>query len=254
MRVPRRSAGLWILSTALVGGAAAAQMFDLPKLPRPPQYGNVLIDRLSTAAGEKAVGFSHWLHRSRYACRVCHFELGFAMQANATEITETQNRGGEYCGACHDGEVAFGHSEENCGKCHSGDADGSNRRFAELAELPAAPFGNGIDWSQAVEKGKIEPRASLEDGYEPLPAQRDLELEAEWTMIPPAVFPHGRHQAWHDCAECHPAPFNVKKKTTEHFEMRYILEGKFCGLCHLKVAFPLDDCRRCHPRMKERRR
>jgi len=31
--------------------------------------------------------------------------------------------------------------------------------------------------------------------------------------------------------------------------MQYILETKFCGACHLTVAFPLDDCLRCHPGM-----
>lgn len=241
-----------MVSMVLLSGVAAGQLFELPKLPPPPQYGNLLIDRLSAAGAQKAVGFSHWLHRTRYACRVCHFELGFAMEANATEITEELNRRGEYCGACHDGETAFGHTEENCHKCHSGDADSSNRRFAELRELPRAPFGNEIDWGRALREGMIEPLPSLEEGYEPLPFARDLELEANWAMVPPAVFPHDEHQAWHDCAECHPAPFNVKKKTTEHFEMRFILEGKFCGLCHLKVAFPLDDCRRCHPEMRSR--
>ena len=34
--------------------------------------------------------------------------------------------------------------------------------------------------------------------------------------------------------------------------MKYILEGKFCGVCHLNVAFPLDDCQRCHPDMHDR--
>ena len=48
---------------------------------------------------------------------------------------------------------------------------------------------------------------------------------------------------------CHPDVFNIKKKTTEHFEMRFILEGRFCGACHLTVAFPLNDCMRCHPAM-----
>jgi hypothetical protein len=28
-------------------------------------------------------------------------------------------------------------------------------------------------------------------------------------------------------------------------------EGKFCGACHLKVAFPLLDCQRCHTKSTE---
>ncbi len=83
-----------------------------------------------------------------------------------------------------------------------------------------------------------------------MPFAKRLKLEARWAMIPAAYFPHAEHQQWLDCANCHPDVFNIKKKTTEHFEMQYILEGKFCGLCHLRVAFPLNECKRCHPDMR----
>jgi hypothetical protein len=29
--------------------------------------------------------------------------------------------------------------------------------------------------------------------------------------------------------------------------MDFIVSGKFCGVCHLTVAFPVQDCKRCHP-------
>jgi c(7)-type cytochrome triheme protein len=76
---------------------------------------------------------------------------------------------------------------------------------------------------------------------------KELILESEWHNIPNAVFPHKAHTAWLDCNNCHPDPFNIKKKTTKHFEMRFILEGQFCGVCHMTVAFPMQDCKRCHP-------
>ena len=28
--------------------------------------------------------------------------------------------------------------------------------------------------------------------------------------------------------------------------MSRILKREFCGVCHLTVAFPMDDCKRCH--------
>jgi c(7)-type cytochrome triheme protein len=28
-------------------------------------------------------------------------------------------------------------------------------------------------------------------------------------------------------------------------------DGKYCGVCHGKVAFPLTTCARCHPEMAE---
>lgn len=69
------------------------------------------------SGSSKAVVFSHWRHRARYSCRVCHYELGFELQANATPITEEDNRNGEFCGACHL-TVAF--PLDDCVRCHPG--------------------------------------------------------------------------------------------------------------------------------------
>ena len=80
--------------------------------------------------------------------------------------------------------------------------------------------------------------------------KKELDIPANWALIPPAAFPHDKHMQWLDCGDCHPGIFNVKVKSTMHFEMRYILEGKFCGVCHLNVAFPLHNCKRCHPGMR----
>ena len=43
-------------------------------------------------------------------------ELEMSMQANGTGITEKDVREGRYCGACHDGNTAFGVME--CTRCH----------------------------------------------------------------------------------------------------------------------------------------
>ncbi|RMF83155.1 MAG: hypothetical protein D6739_07600 [Nitrospirae bacterium] len=231
--------------------ARAASYFKLPPLPPPALYGNLLIDRISSASGVKPVAFSHWIHRARYTCRVCHVELGFAMEVNTTEITEARCRKGEYCGACHDGKEAFGHTKKECGHCHSGDIATEADRFpAFAAKMPKAPYGNQIDWVRALKEGRIHPKRTLRaEPYRPIRYDSKLLLEAEWSMIPPAYFPHAEHNLWLDCANCHPAIFNVKKKTTKHFSMTYNLKGRFCGLCHLRVSFPLDDCQRCHPGM-----
>jgi len=203
----------------------------------------------------KAVRFSHWVHRIKYTCRVCHLELDFAMAVNETGITEDDNLNGLYCGACHDGKRAFGHTKENCSRCHTGDIRSDEKSFREFSSrMPKTDYGNGIDWSMALKRGFIDPRSSLTPGVEPMRFGKFLKLEAEWSMVPPAYFPHREHEAWLDCANCHPDIFNVKKKTTKHFSMRYILEKKFCGVCHMNVAFPLDDCRRCHPEINGGRR
>ena len=76
-----------LLLLGLLLGAAPmtlAQYFDLPPLPEPWEFGNVLITRQSETRTEAPVLFSHWSHRLHHACRVCHFELGFAVKANET--------------------------------------------------------------------------------------------------------------------------------------------------------------------------
>lgn len=255
-----RSSGFGWLALAVVlwtsvPAAAQRSFFDLPPAPPPDEFGNLLLNRLSGSAGEKAVGFSHWSHRTRYACRVCHFELRFEMRKNASEISEEANQSGEFCGACHDGETAFGHTEKNCSRCHTGTAAGKRqafKKFRKQKKLPASPFGNKIDWVKAEDLGLIEPVASiLEEDFEPIGYDESFEIPAAWTLIPPADFSHRVHLRWLECSNCHPDVFDIEIKGTQHFLMKNILTGKFCGACHMNVAFPLDDCRRCHPGMRQ---
>lgn len=82
------------------------------------EYGDVLINNYSDAAGMRPVVFPHWFHRIRFRCKVCHADLGFKMEAGGNEIDMLKIIDGEYCGACHNGEVAW--SVENCDVCHTG--------------------------------------------------------------------------------------------------------------------------------------
>ncbi|MHB8845446.1 MAG: c(7)-type cytochrome triheme domain-containing protein [Nitrospirota bacterium] len=224
-------------------------VWNFPPLPPPPQYGNVLISRLTRSSTHPPVSFSHWLHRRYYTCRVCHFELGFAMKTNTTEITEAKNRKGDFCGSCHNGKIAFPIDDSTCRYCHTGTINASDARFSELKELPKAKYGDEINWVRALKKGFIAPKQSLIDpDFEQIPFEKILRLEPEWKMINTrALFPHKKHTEWLDCADCHPDIFNIQKKGTKHFRMDYINDGKFCGVCHLTVAFPIQDCKRCHP-------
>lgn len=240
---------LIFVSASLVFTVSHAETsWKLPPLTAPAEYGNILINRTSSRAGEKPVSFSHWSHRTRYKCRVCHTELEFELKINSTEITEAKNRKGEFCGACHNGEIAFGHTKENCRKCHNGNIRAGTERFRELSHLPYSRFGNQIDWTEAAEKNLINPVTTL---YNQQPRDyrfvKEVKLDPEWANFPAAVFPHGPHNYWLDCSSCHPSPFNIQKKTTKHFSMNLINEGKFCGICHTTVAFPVNNCKRCHP-------
>jgi c(7)-type cytochrome triheme protein len=226
--------------------------WTLPANLPPEEYGTVLINRTAEQKGVRPAVFSHWVHRRKHTCRVCHFELEFNFKVNTTEISEAANAAGKFCGApgCHDGAAAFGHEKPHCERCHSGSRAAGEVQFASLAELPKIRHGNGVNWSQSLKKDLISPKTHLSLPPADMSFDKRLTLEAEWLGIPSAVFPHREHVAWLDCNNCHPDIFNIKKKTTKHFTMVRILQGEFCGVCHLTVAFPMDDCKRCHPKMR----
>jgi c(7)-type cytochrome triheme protein len=90
----------------------------------------------------------------------------------------------------------------------------------------------------------------LKDEPSSMNFDRTVELTAEMGRIPPAYFSHKSHLDWMNCDMCHPKLFNIKRKATEGFSMNEILKGNFCGVCHLNVAFPIDDCSRCHPEVR----
>jgi c(7)-type cytochrome triheme protein len=96
---------LAVLAPTLPGGDARAE------------YGDVVINNYSDAAGMRPVIFPHWFHRIRYRCKVCHGDLGFQFKAGGNDINMLKIIDGEYCGACHNGEVAW--AVENCDVCHS---------------------------------------------------------------------------------------------------------------------------------------
>jgi len=102
-----------LLAVLLAGLLALAASRDATA-----EYGDVVLNRLSDANDVRPVIYPHWFHRIRFRCKVCHNELGFEMRAGANEITMGQIIDGQYCGLCHNGEVAWG--VDNCNLCHSG--------------------------------------------------------------------------------------------------------------------------------------
>lgn len=81
------------------------------------EYGDVVINNYSDAAGMRPAIFPHWFHRVRFRCKVCHADLGFKFKAGGNEINMVKIIDGQFCGACHNGELAW--SVENCNLCHS---------------------------------------------------------------------------------------------------------------------------------------
>ena len=81
------------------------------------EYGDIVINNYSDDAGIRPVIFPHWFHRIRYRCKTCHADLGFKFKAGGNEINMLKIINGEYCGACHNGNIAW--PMENCDLCHS---------------------------------------------------------------------------------------------------------------------------------------
>lgn len=220
------------------------------------KYGNVVMGRRSRKAGMKPVVFTHWSHRAYYTCRVCHLELGFGMHSGDTGITREELLAGKYCGVCHDGKTAFSARDgdsRQCGKCHMKDTSALEEQFEKFAEsLPMASFGNGIDWAEALNRGKINPLNSLRSPGAAMQFPEKLRAPIKLGTTSPrsdVTFSHEEHFAELDCSSCHPDIFNIKKKGTEAFSMDRNIFGNFCGACHMQVAFPMNDCKRCHPQM-----
>lgn len=97
------------------------------------EYGDVLLNNRAQQAGMPPVVFPHWFHRIRYRCKVCHSELGFEMRAGANAVTMNEIVQGKFCGACHNGQIAW--ATENCGLCHTGRAGLPTRIFGSHETL-----------------------------------------------------------------------------------------------------------------------
>jgi c(7)-type cytochrome triheme protein len=102
---------------AALGAIAAVLMLFFAAVDARAEYGDVVINNYSDAANMRPVVFPHWFHRIRYRCKVCHADLGFKFKAGGNEINMLKVIDGQFCGACHNGEVAW--SIENCNMCHS---------------------------------------------------------------------------------------------------------------------------------------
>ncbi len=240
-------------------GVAYAQTGVKKRRPLPYEYGRVVINNYSEAAHLSPVVFDHWLHRAKFTCRVCHVDIGFGMTAESSDIRAIDNINGYYCGSCHNGESAFSscknelkkNDRKTCDRCHSlGKKVAKKYNFREFVKgWPRERLGNGVDWEKAEDQGKITPIDFIEGisiKRDKLANQKDFALGAKVEGMPDIIFSHRKHTVWNGCELCHPELFLGIKKGMTKYSMVEIYDGKYCGACHINVAFPLLDCQRCH--------
>ncbi|OIN90721.1 MAG: hypothetical protein AUJ20_13535 [Comamonadaceae bacterium CG1_02_60_18] len=254
-------AALFVCSSSLAQGGVKKTR------PLPRNFGKVVLNNFAGKAWLAPVAFDHWLHRAKYTCRLCHVDLGFAMTANATGIKAADNSNGDYCGACHNGKTKHegkkifpsctdqpvtADQQATCDRCHSqGKSVLPSEDFSQfVANFPKKRFGNGIDWIAGESMGLVK----LVDSLDGVSSKSKLFKNPGDSIIvpkakgmPDIIFSHEKHGVWNGCELCHPEVFpSVEKGKAAVYSMNEIFDGKYCGACHGKVAFPMVECQRCH--------
>lgn len=102
----------------LIVGAVLLLNLVFASFPAQAEFGDVIMNRQSDIQGVRPVIFSHTFHRIRFRCKACHTDIGFKMRAGKNDVTMFAITDGKFCGACHNGNIAWG--PENCNLCHSG--------------------------------------------------------------------------------------------------------------------------------------
>jgi c(7)-type cytochrome triheme protein len=112
-----------------------------------------------------------------------------------------------------------------------------------LAGFPLDRIG-GIDWMRALRDGLIAPRVNVR-GSGKMDILDQHVIMGNTREMPYVQFPHESHTQWLACENCHESIF-VAKKGGNPMTMTDIFLGKYCGVCHDKVAFSTYACERCH--------
>lgn len=123
--------------SGLILGIGCLILLCIGSKPVHAEYGDIVINNYADAAGMRPVVFPHWFHRIRFACKVCHADLGFKFKAGGNQINMVKIIDGQYCGACHNGDIAW--SIDNCNMCHSGKPGTSTQVSGSTAQQLVVP-------------------------------------------------------------------------------------------------------------------
>jgi len=213
------------------------------------------------------VTFSHDVHTDMFGCAECHPDL-FKPLNNSNHATMKQMEKGESCGACHDGDTAFGVSGD-CTTCHSvGDVSIKTRKVGKVTfshEIHTGMFAcsechpgifkakRNSNHTTMKEMYKGESCGSCHDGSSAFGVKEDCTVCHAGDIVfkeedaGNVTFPHAAHIDMYGCEDCHPRLFRPQqgrnKATMEDME-----KGKSCGACHDgDTAFSVaEDCESCH--------
>ncbi|MBC8212864.1 MAG: DUF1566 domain-containing protein [Gammaproteobacteria bacterium] len=101
-----------------------------------------------------------------------------------------------------------------------------------------------VDWVSALQSGEIIPKTGYDNDQPMLELELDILLK-DTGQMDYVKFPHKQHSQWLACSNCHTRLFPYKAGVV-NIRMDDVLNGKYCGMCHGKVAFSPMLCERCH--------
>jgi c(7)-type cytochrome triheme protein len=119
-----------------------------------------------------------------------------------------------------------------------------------LEYLPKDNYGF-VDWGKALKNGVINPKELIPgskalSSEDKVPYAGNVLIKSKMAFMPDVIFPHQPHTTWLKCSNCHPKIFKPKAGSNPALSMVAIWQGKFCGRCHDRVAFPTRNCFKCH--------
>lgn len=223
--------------------------------------GENIVDMDQISAGEKC-GMCHdgsvaW---DPLECENCHYYPMEQLDAEAAPPPE-ETSPANLLFAGRSGKMAGkGDRRKPSGSAFKWGGGWQPRAFS-MAGLPKDKYGL-VDWIKITKNGMLLPKGSIDpenplyespihyefnpDGDEDI---EDMVIKVKSKSIAEVLFPHTLHTWWLNCKSCHPHRF-VRTAGDTKMTMREMAKGKYCGECHGKVAFPLEDCEKCHNREK----
>ena len=110
-----------------------------------------------------------------------------------------------------------------------------------------------IDWTAALDSKLITPSGVINalDKDVGKTSEDDIELSTSGKPKRMVIFSHKVHTQWLNCNNCHNKIFK-REAGSAKITMDAIDEGKYCGVCHDKVALAKPSgCKGCHKPIKK---
>lgn len=120
--------------------------------------------------------------------------------------------------------------------------------WAEVFKKLPKDDEDNIDWMAALADKIITPSGTIDAKTpdEGKTTDDDIELATSGKPARMVIFSHTTHTQWLTCANCHPAIFK-REAGSAKITMTAIDDGKYCGVCHDKVAIAQPSgCKGCH--------